>query len=109
MPRPQKKKRNAGGRPTKRTAEITAKIAEAISFGMTNKQASALVGINPDTLAEWMHIAEFRAAVESAVEARHLLRLKKNLSQAPVLEDASLHQENGGPPLYSKLCSSIGW
>jgi hypothetical protein len=32
-----------------------------------------------------------------------------NLSQAPVLEDASQHQENGAPPLYSKLCSGIGW
>ena len=69
--------RHPGGRPTKRTPEITARIAEAISFGITNEEAAAIVGIDDDTLTEWNKIPEFSGAIKSAVAIRKLSRLKR--------------------------------
>ena len=36
------------GRPTKRTPEVVAKIAEAVAIGLTDEEARLLAGINPD-------------------------------------------------------------
>jgi hypothetical protein len=44
--------KHPGGRPTKRTPEITTRIAEAISYGLTDEEAAALVGIDDDTLTQ---------------------------------------------------------
>ena len=41
------------GRPTKRTPEAVAKIAEAVAIGLTDREAGILAGINPDTMTEW--------------------------------------------------------
>ena len=65
------------GRPTKRTPEITALIAEAISFGLTDEEAAALVGIDDDTLTQWKKIPEFSGAIKRAVATRKLARLKR--------------------------------
>jgi hypothetical protein len=51
--------KHPGGRPTKRTPEITALIAEAISFGLTDEEAAALVGIDDDTLTQWKRSRSF--------------------------------------------------
>jgi hypothetical protein len=44
--------RVGAGRPTKRTPEVVAKIAEAVAIGLTDEEASLLAGINPDTMTE---------------------------------------------------------
>jgi hypothetical protein len=44
-----KRERLGEGRPTKRTPEVIAKIAEAVAIGLTDDEASLLAGINPDT------------------------------------------------------------
>jgi hypothetical protein len=41
-----------GGRPTKRSAKLTAKIAEWLSLGLDDDEVSALAGIDPHTLRE---------------------------------------------------------
>ena len=69
--------KHPGGRPTKRTPEITALIAEAISFGLTDEEAAALVGIDDDTLTQWNKIPEFSGAIKRAVATRKLARLKR--------------------------------
>jgi hypothetical protein len=69
--------RKTGGRPTKRTPETVARIAEAISFGLTNEEAAAIVGIDDDTLTEWNKVPEFSGAIRSAVATRKLARLKR--------------------------------
>ena len=48
-----KRGRICEGRPTKRTPEVVAKIAEAVAIGLTDEEASLLAGINPDTMTEW--------------------------------------------------------
>jgi hypothetical protein len=66
-----------GGRPTKRTPEITERITEALSYGLTDAEAAALVGIDDTTLYDWKQIPEFAEAIKGAVAARLLIRLKR--------------------------------
>jgi hypothetical protein len=54
-----KRGRVGEGRPTKRTPEVVAKIAEAIAIGLTDEEASLLAGVNPDTMTEWRKDPEF--------------------------------------------------
>ena len=42
-----KRGRLGEGRPTKRTPEMVAKIAEAVAIGLTDEEASLLAGIDP--------------------------------------------------------------
>jgi hypothetical protein len=75
------KKSNRGrvgeGRPTKRTPEVIAKIAEAVAIGLTDEEASLLAGINPDTMTEWRKESEFSGAIKRATAQRLLLLLKR--------------------------------
>jgi hypothetical protein len=58
------------GRPTKKTAEMVARLAEATSFGLTDEETSALVRIEPDTLRAWKDDPAFFGAIKSAISAR---------------------------------------
>ena len=65
------------GRPTKRTPEVVAKIAEAIASGLTDREAGLLAGIRHDTMTEWRKDPEFSEAIEKATAERLLTRLER--------------------------------
>jgi hypothetical protein len=79
--KPEHKKSKRGrvgeGRPTKRTPEVMAKIAEAVAIGLTDEEAALLAGINPDTMTEWHKDAKFSGAIKRATAQRLLLRLER--------------------------------
>jgi hypothetical protein len=72
-----KRGRLGEGRPTKRTPEVVAKIAEAVAIGLTDEEASLLAGINPDTMTEWSKDPEFSGAIKKATAQRLVLRLER--------------------------------
>ena len=72
-----KRGRVGEGRPTKRTPELVAKIADAIAIGLTDEEAGLLVGINPDTMTEWRKNPEFSGAIKRATAERLLMRLER--------------------------------
>ena len=72
-----KRGRLGEGRPTKRTPEVVAKIAEAVAIGLTDEEASLLAGINPDTMTEWRKDPEFSGAIKRATAERLLMRLER--------------------------------
>ena len=63
------------GRPSKRTPEVVAKIAEAVAIGLTDREAGLLAGVRHDTMTEWRKEREFSEAIERATAQRLLLRL----------------------------------
>jgi hypothetical protein len=69
--------RQSEGRPTKKTPETVARISQAISFGLTDEETSALVDIEPDTFRAWKTDPEFFGAIKKAVAARLVKRLEK--------------------------------
>jgi hypothetical protein len=69
--------KHPGGRPSKRTPEITEQICEAISYGLTDEEVAAKVGIDDSTLTCWKKIPEFSGAIKKAVATRKLARLKR--------------------------------
>jgi hypothetical protein len=72
-----KRGRLGEGRPTRRTPEVVAKIAEAVAIGLTDEEASLLAGINPDTMTEWRKGPEFSGAIKRAGAQRLLMRLER--------------------------------
>ena len=56
---------------------MIARIAKAISLGLTDQETSDLVGIQRDTLLEWKKDSEFSGAIKSAVAARLVKRLER--------------------------------
>ena len=70
-----KRSRVGEGRPTKRTPEVIAKIAEAVAIGLTDREAGILAGVRHDTMTEWRKDPEFSEAIERATAQRLLLRL----------------------------------
>jgi hypothetical protein len=85
QPKPQrvsKRGRVNEGRPTKRTPELTAQIAESISFGLTDQEAAAIAGITPFTLSVWRRNPEFVDALRKATAIRLQNRLKTIESRA---------------------------
>jgi hypothetical protein len=72
-----KRGRLGEGRPTKRTPEVVAKIAEAVAIGLTDEEAGLLAGINPDTMTEWRKDPEFSGALKRATAERLLMRLER--------------------------------
>jgi integrase len=56
--------KHPGGRPTKRTPEITDQICEAISYGLTDEEVAAMVGIDDSTLTRWKKDPEFCGAIK---------------------------------------------
>jgi Bacteriophage CII protein len=69
--------KHPGGRPTKRTPEITDQICEAISYGLTDEEVAAMVGIDDSTLTRWKKDREFCGAIKKALATRKLGRLKR--------------------------------
>jgi hypothetical protein len=69
--------KHPGGRPTKRTPEITEQICEGISYGLRDEEIAAMVGIDDSTLTCWKKIPEFSGAIKRAVAMRKLDRLKR--------------------------------
>ena len=67
--------RRGEGRPTKRTPEVVAAIAQAIAQGLTDREAGLLAGIRHDTITEWRKDPEFSEAIERATAQRLLARL----------------------------------
>ena len=94
--------KHPGGRPTKRTPEITARIAEAISFGLTDDEAAAVVGIDDDTLTQWRKIPEFSGAIKRAVAARKLTRLKRIEAGEPGWQGTAWAMERQYPERFAK-------
>ena len=72
-----KRGRLGEGRPTKRTPEVVARIAEAIASGLTDREAGLLAGIRHDTMTEWRKDPELSEAIEKATAERLLTRLKR--------------------------------
>ena len=72
-----KRGRVGEGRPTKRTPEVVARIAEAVAIGLTDEEASLLAGINPDTMTEWRKDPEFSGAIKRATAERLIMRLER--------------------------------
>ena len=70
-----KRGRVGEGRPTKRTPEVVARIAEAVAIGLTDQEAGLLAGVRHDTMTEWLKDPEFSEAIERATAQRLLLRL----------------------------------
>ena len=70
-----KRGRVGEGRPTKRTPEVVAKIAEAVASGLTDREAGILAGVRHDTMTEWRKDPEFSEAIERATAQRLLARL----------------------------------
>src|SRR5258705_7337512 len=76
MERKKSKRGRVGeGRPTKRTPEVVAKIAEAVAIGLTDREAGLLAGVRQDTMTEWRKEREFSEAIEKAAAERLLQRL----------------------------------
>src|SRR5438309_5948712 len=50
---PEFEPKHPGGRPTKRTPEITEQICEGISYGLRDEEVAAMVGIDDSTLTCW--------------------------------------------------------
>ena len=94
--------KHPGGRPTKRTPELSARIAEAISFGLTNQEAAAIVGIDDDTLTEWNKVLEFSGAIKSAVAARKLTGLKRIEAGAPGWQGTAWALERQHPERFAR-------
>jgi hypothetical protein len=72
-----KRGRLSEGRPTKKTPETVTRISQAISFGLTDEETSALVDIEPETLRVWQKDPEFSGAIKKAVAARLVKRLER--------------------------------
>ena len=90
------------GRPTKRTPELTAELAEAIALGLTDDQAAAMVGIASSTLSEWLKIEEFSDAVKGAQARRIFLRLQRVERGEPGWQGAAWTLERLHPARFAR-------
>ena len=72
-----KRGRVGEGRPTKRTPQVVAKIAEAVALGLKDEEAELLARVNPDSMTEWRKDPEFSGAIKRATAQRLLLRLER--------------------------------
>jgi hypothetical protein len=96
------KTKHPGVRPTKRAPEIAARIAEAISFGLTDEKAAAVVGIDDLTLTRWQKIPEFCRAIKSSVAIRKLARLKRIESGEPGWQGTAWALERQYPERFAR-------
>jgi hypothetical protein len=94
--------KHPGGRPTKRTPEITEQICEGISYGLTDEEVAAMVGIDNSTLTCWKKIPEFSGAIKKAVTTRKLARLKRIESGEPGWQGTAWAMERQYPKEFSR-------
>ena len=94
--------RQSEGRPTKRTPEMVARIAKAISLGLNDEETAALVRIDRHTLLEWNKDPEFSATIKSAVAARLVRRLERIESGANGWQGCAWLTERLLPNRYAK-------
>jgi hypothetical protein len=94
--------KHPGGRPTKRTPEITDQICEAISYGLTDEEVAALVGIDDSTLTRWKKDPEFCGAIKKAEAMRKLDRLKRIESGATGWQGTAWAMERLYPKEFSR-------
>ena len=99
---PEVEPRHPGGRPTKRTPEITDKICDAISYGLTDEDVAAMVGIDDSTLTRWKKDPEFCGAIKRAVAMRKLDRLKRIESGAIGWQGTAWAMERLYPKEFSR-------
>jgi hypothetical protein len=94
--------KHPGGRPTKRTPTLVARIAEAISSGLSDEFVAALVGIDAPTLSEWRHDREFSEAIKSAEAARLQKRLARIEAGEPGWQGTAWFLERRYPREFSR-------
>ena len=94
--------KHPGGRPTKRTPEITVQICEAISYGLTDEEVAAMVGIDDSTLTRWRKDPEFCGAIKKAVAIRKLARLRRIESGEPGWQGTAWAMERQYPKEFSR-------
>ena len=94
--------KHPGGRPSKRTPEITDKICDAISYGLTDEEVAAMVGIDDSTLTCWKKIPEFSGAIKKAVALRKLDRLKRIEKGEPGWQGTAWAMERMYPKEFSR-------
>src|SRR3984893_137607 len=94
--------KHPGGRPTKRTPEITDQICEAISYGLTDEEVAAMVGIDDSTLTRWKKDSEFCGAIKKAVAMRKLDRLKRIEKGEPGWQGTAWTMEHLSPKEFSR-------
>src|ERR1700747_1671700 len=94
--------KHPGGRPTKRTPEITKQMCEGISYGLTDEEVAAMVGIDDSTLTCWKKIPEFSGAIKKAVATRKLARLKRIESGEPGWQGTAWAMERQYPKEFSR-------
>jgi hypothetical protein len=95
-------RKHPGGRPTKRTPEITDQICDAISYGLTDEEVGAMVGIDDSTLTRWKKDPEFCGAIKRAVAMRKLDRLKRIESGAIGWQGTAWAMERLYPKEFSR-------
>lgn len=62
----EKKKKHAGGRPTKYDPAYCEKVTQFAMLGLTQQQMAAVFGVNVDTLKEWLKVhPEFSDALKA--------------------------------------------
>jgi hypothetical protein len=81
---------------------MVARIAKAISLGLTDEEASALVRIEQNTLVNWKTGPEFLGAIKSAVAARLVKRLERIESGANGWQGSAWLTERLFPTRYAK-------
>jgi hypothetical protein len=94
--------KSLGGRPSKRTPEVVAKIAECISEGLADHEAAAVVGINRDTLRVWRQDPQFTSAIEKADAERLRKRINRIEDGQPGWQGSAWLLERKDPQRFSR-------
>jgi hypothetical protein len=90
------------GRPSKRTPELEDQICHGIASGLTNRETAALVGINVDTLYEWLKDDAFADKIEESCAARTLVRIERVESGAKGWEASAWILERFSPERFAR-------
>jgi hypothetical protein len=94
--------KHPGGRPTKKTPQMVAKIADAVASGLSDEYVAALVGIDRPTLSVWRNDPEFSNAIKSAEASRLKIRLARIESGADGWQGTAWFVERKYPQEWSR-------